>query len=135
MERGYLIACLAIVTTFAGLSTGFRSLEHAALFRIRHFGVNTGSRCPASSAAQAAAKAASQLQVPSAEEAQLLAEMNLPLAEMQVNTAQQMARRDVARAQCARARALQDAQRASQNMIRLRQNLKHSSQISEINPL
>jgi len=135
MERGYLVACLAIITTFAGLSTGFRSLDHTALFRIRQFGVSARSRCPASSAAQAAAQAASQFQIPSAEEAQMLAEMNLPLAEMQAKVAQRMALQETVTTQCARARALQQAQRASQDVIRLRQNLTRIPQISPVDPL
>ena len=135
MERGYLVACLAIVTTFAGLSTGFRSVHNLALFRIGHFGVVTGSRCQADSAARAAARFQTQLRAQTAEQAQMLAEMNLPLAEMRANLAQQIAQQHEMISQCARARALQDAERARRDMMRMQQNLSHVSQTAQMDPL
>lgn len=134
MERGYLIACLAIVTTFAGLSTGFRSLHNLSAFRIGH-GVVAKSRCQADSAARAAARLQTQLSTQTAEQAQMLAEMNLPLAEMRATLAQQMAQQHEIISQCARARALQDAERARRDVVRMQQNLRHGSETAQIDPL
>ena len=59
------------------------------------------------------------------EEAQLLAEMNLPIAMAQAKVAE-VARQNMAAAQCARATALREAERARREATRMRDKMAHT---------
>ena len=106
-----------------------------SLLRVRHLHALVGSRCHSSHAAHAAAeKLRTHLQPRIAEEAQLLAEMNVPVAE-QSSIAEQMGRQDAAIAQCARARALQQAERDRRDAWRMQRDLERASGHMSIEPL
>lgn len=123
MERRYLVAALAIITTFAGLSRGFRSLENLSLVHAQQLGAVAKAKCDAGSAAQALAKIRTHLRPGYPEEAQLLAEMNVPIAALEAQAAQRMVEQDKAAAQCARATALRESQRARRDAIRMRDRM------------
>jgi len=135
MERGYLVAVLAIIAVFTGLSRGFRSVQNMSAVQVRHFAGFLASRCDSSSAARAAAKLQTHLRPRVAEEAQLLAEMNVPVAGGQSTIAEQMGRQDAAVARCARARALQDAERARRDAWRMQRDMRRASDHERIQPL
>jgi hypothetical protein len=134
MERRYLVAALAIIATFTVTSRGFRTLEHISLLNAAHAGAVAKSRCQSSSPAQAIAKIRTRLRPRFPEEAQLLAEMNGPLSNMQTTIAEQMARQDAAVAQCARARAMRDAERAYRDAMRLQEQMRHSAGYFSVPP-
>jgi len=127
MERRYLVAALAIIATFAVTSRGFRTLEHLSLVRAAHAGEIAKSHCESSSAARALAKIGTHLRPRFPEEAQLLAEMNVPLAEMQTSIAEDMARQNAAITKCAREQAMRDAARAYRDAIKLQEKMVHSA--------
>ena len=135
MERGYLVAALAIIATFTGLSSGFRSVEQWSLIHLRHFRASSQAHCNASAPARAAAKIKTRLRPRYAEEAQLLAEMNLPVAEMQARMAEQIARHDTALAQCARARAMRQAEHLQRDMMRMQLDMQRASAQVRIEPM
>lgn len=122
MERRYLVAALAIIATFAVTSHGFRELQHIASVRAGHSGAMAHSHC-AASAARALAKISTHLAPRSPEEAQLLAEMNLPIVGIDADMAQQMAQRDQVIAQCASERARREAEQARREVIEMRQQM------------
>jgi len=126
MERRYLVAAVALIATFAITSRGFRALERASLVRSAHAQTLAAQQCPSSMAARALAKIHTHLRPRIPEEAQLLAEMNAPLANMQSTIAEQMSRQNQAIEQCARERAMRDAERAYRDAMRLQQQLTHS---------
>jgi hypothetical protein len=126
MERRYLVAALALIATFAITSRGFRALEHVSLVRAAHAQTMATPQCPSSIAARALAKIHTHLRPRIPEEAALLAEMNVPLANMQSTIAEQMSRQNQAIAQCARERAMRDAERAYRDAMRLQQQMTHS---------
>jgi hypothetical protein len=116
MERRYLVAALAIIATFVGVSHGLRSLQCLALKHSVHL-----SRLEADADfASRAAKIRTHLRAGYPEEAQLLAEMNVPIASLEARVAQQMATRNMAAAQCAQATAMRQAERARQDAMRMR---------------
>ncbi len=119
MERRYLVAALAIIATFAGLSHGFRSLQRAFLPNAGHQGAIAKAKCNAEYALRAMARLRSHLDPSYPEEAQMLAEMNAPLADMQAQMAEQMASQN---ARCARALAMREAERARREAIHMQQN-------------
>ena len=80
MERRYLVAALAIIATFAGFSHGFRCLQHLSLLHAEHLDAMAKVKADAGSAARAMAKIRTHLRPGYPEEAQLLAEMNVPIA-------------------------------------------------------
>ena len=123
MERGYLIAALAIITTFTGFSRGFRCVEQCALLHIRHSGALAKAECRAHSAAQAVARLKTHLRPRYAEQAQLLAELNSPAAEAQSAMAEELATQNAGAARCARARAMQEVDRARPDMLRMQQDM------------
>ncbi len=110
MERRYLVAALAIIATFAGVSHGFRSLKEISRSGVGRWHTMARTGCDANPARQAMAKIRTRLRPDYPEEAQLLAEMNVPFTTMQSKLAQEMAKQDIA-SQCARARAAREAQR------------------------
>ncbi len=123
MERRYLVAALAMITVFAATSHGFRALQHMSVAHVRHSGAMAHSMDESSCAARALAKIRTHLRPRYPEEAQLLAEMNVPLANMQATIEEQMARQNTAIAQCTRAQAMRDAERARHEATQVQQNL------------
>jgi pimeloyl-ACP methyl ester carboxylesterase len=117
MERRYLVAALAIIATFVGVSHGLRSLQCLALKHPVHVSRLRGD---SDFGSRAAAKIRTHLRPGYPEEAQLLAEMNVPIASLEAKVAQQMAQRDMAAAQCAQATAMRQAERARQGAMRVR---------------
>lgn len=108
MERRYLAATLAIVATFMVLSHGFRSLEQIVLLH-----------------AQRVREAHQRLQRRSGfpEEAQLLAEMNVPLARAQAQLAAQAAARELASARQTQDTARREAERARGEAMKMRDQM------------
>ncbi len=135
MERGYLIAVLAILVTFTGLSHGFRSLEQWSLLHLRHIDSQAKAECHRNDAARAIAKLKTHLRPRYAQEAQLLAEMNVPMADAQSTIAEQMARQDADVGRCARARAMQEAERARRDVLRMQRDMGRASERVRIDPL
>jgi len=127
MERRYLVAALAIIATFAITSRGFRALEHVSLVRAAHAQIMVSPQCPSSIAARTLAKINTHLRPRIPEEAELLAEMNIPFANMQSTMAEQMSRQNRALAQCERERAMRDAERAYRDAMRLQEQMKQSA--------
>ena len=132
MERRYLVAALAIIATFAVFSHGFRTLEHVSLL----YGHHAAAKCNAEASATSRfmGKMRSHLRPGYPEEAQLLAEMNLPIAMAQAKVAEEVARQNMAAARCARETALREAQRARREVeraqreaTRMRQRMAHSN--------
>ncbi len=123
MERRYLVAALAMITAFAATSHGFRALQQMSVMRVRHSGAMAHSTYAPNCATRALAKIRTHLRPRYPEEAQLLAEMNVPLANMQATIQEQMARQNTAIAQCARARAMRDSERARYEAMQVQQSL------------
>jgi superfamily II DNA or RNA helicase len=130
MERRYLVAALAIIATFAVFSRGFRTLEHVSLLYGQHAGAGLRAKCnsDASTASRFMGKVRTHLRPGYPEEAQLLAEMNLPIAMAQAKiaekVAEQVARQNMAAAQCARATAQREAERAQREAERARREAR-----------
>lgn len=125
MERRYLVAALAIIATFAVFSHGLRTLERVSLSYGQHVGMNAKAKCnaDASAATRFIGKMRTHLRPSYPEEAQLLAEMNLPIAVAEVKVVEQVARQNMAAAQCARATALREAERARRQATRMRERM------------
>ena len=120
MERRYLVATLAITATFTTFSSGFRSLQHISLLNGQHPSILS----------RWADKVKSQLHPAYPEEAQLLAEMNLPLAAAQAAVAEQAAKQSQAAAQCAREHAVREAERAQREAMRMSADIARETSIS-----
>lgn len=129
MERRYLVAALAIIATFAVVSHGFRFLEHYSSMHIPAMGPMAKGDCLPKRAARAIAKVRTHLRPASPEEAQLLAEMNVPIPSL----AQQVAE-ERAIAKCARSQA-SAAVRAQREMVRMQRDLRNNSVKIAINPM
>jgi hypothetical protein len=127
MERRYLVAALALIATFAITSRGFRALERVSLVHSAHAQAIDHPQCPSSVAARALAKIHTHLRPRIPEEAQLLAEMNAPFANMQSTIAEQMSRQNQAIAQCARERAMRDAEQAYRDAMQLQRQMTHTA--------
>ncbi|HEY1731347.1 MAG TPA: hypothetical protein VGG15_06350 [Terriglobales bacterium] len=121
MERRYLVAALAIIATFAVFSRGFHALQRMSVEHSDNYRTMATARCWASSAAQTVAKVRSHFRhgYPP-EQAQLVAEMNMP--GMESTIAEQMARQDTAIARCARERAMREADRARRDAVRIQKD-------------
>jgi hypothetical protein len=144
MERRYLVAALAIIATFAVFSHGFRTLEHVSLLYGQHVGADVKAKCnsEASAASRFMGKVRSHLRPGYPEEAQLLAEMNLPIAMAQAKVAEEVARQNMAAARCARETALREAQRArreaeraQREATRMRERMAHNSANASAMPI
>jgi len=135
MERGYVVAALAMVLTFTGLSRGFHSVEQWSVLHVRHIGAFAKAECPATAARRAIAKVQTRLRPHYAEEAQLLAEMNVPMPDISAKVAEDMAAREVVVSRCARQRAIQEAARARQDALRMQRDMQRSAQDVRIEPL
>ncbi len=120
MERRYLVAALAIIATFVGVSHGLRALQCFALKHPVHLSRLKGD---ADFASRASAKIRTHLRPGYPEEAQLLAEMNVPIASLEAKVAQQMVTRDMAAAQCAQATAVRQAERARRDAMHMREQM------------
>jgi hypothetical protein len=129
MERRYLVAALAIVATFAVFSRGLRTLERVSLSYGQHIEANAKAKCnaDASAASRFIGKVRTHLRPGYPEEAQLLAEMDLPIAMVQAKVAEQIVRQNMAAAQCARATALRQAERAQREATRIREKMARSN--------
>ncbi len=129
MERRYLVAALAIVATFAVFSHGLRTLERVSLTYGQRGEANLHAKCNAADSAMSrfADKVRTHLRPSYPEEAQMLAEMNLPIVRAQAKVAEQMARQNVAAAQCARATALREAERAQREATRMREKMTRAN--------
>jgi hypothetical protein len=129
MERRYLVAALAIIATFAVFSHGLRTLERVSLSYGQRLEANAQAKCnaDASAAARWIGKVRSHLRPGYAEEAQLLAEMDLPIVMAQAKAAEQVAKQNMAAAQCARATALREAERAQRQAMKMREKMAHTS--------
>ncbi|MGA2905058.1 MAG: hypothetical protein ABSD98_14590 [Candidatus Korobacteraceae bacterium] len=123
MERRYLVAVVVMSATFAATSHGFRALQKISLAHARHSGAMAHSRCDPSAALRALARICTRLRPRYPEDAQLLAEMNVPFANMETTMAEQMAQRNSAIAQCAGAQAMWDAERARRDAMRMQEKM------------
>lgn len=116
MERRYLVAALAIIATFAVFSRGFHALQRMSFDHSGNYEAVAAARCWADSAAHTVAKVRAHFHHDySPEQAQMVAEMNMPAMESSI--AEQMSRQDQAVARCARERALQQAERAQRQIM------------------
>jgi hypothetical protein len=128
MERRYLVATLAIIATFAVFSRGFQSLQQISQRRVQHGQAVTGSQCDRvpSIVSHWIAKFKSELHPSYPEEAELMAEMNLPIAAAQARVAEQAAKQSQAAADIAvreAERARRDAARMQEQMTRAQKNM------------
>jgi len=135
MERRYLVAALAMITAFAATSHGFRALQQMSVIHARHSGAMAHSTHEPNCASRALAKIRTHLRPRYPEEAQLLAEMNVPLANMETTIEEQMARQNSAVAQCATAQAMRDADRARRDAMRMQQNMTHAAEQASLGPM
>ncbi len=125
MERRYLVAALAVIVTFAGLSHGFRSLQRFSQQRRQQGQTMSGPQCSAlpSIVSCVLAKVKAGLHQSDPEEAQVLAEMNLPMAALQAKAAEEAAKQSQAAAEAARATAVREAERAHHEALRMREEM------------
>ena len=126
MERIYLVAALAIIVTFAGFSRGFQSLQRISQ---QHGQAMSGPQCSAlpSIVSRVLAKLKSELHQTDPEEAQLLAELNLPVAAMQAKAAEQAAKQSQAAAESARQTAMREAERARRDAVKMREEMARAA--------
>jgi N-methylhydantoinase A/oxoprolinase/acetone carboxylase beta subunit len=122
MERRYLVAALAIIATFAVFSRGFHALQEMSFDHSdKNFRTMAAAKCWASSAALNIAKVRAHFHHDyPPEQAQMVAEMNLP--GMESTIAEQMSRQDAAISRCAREKALQQAERARRDVMRVQED-------------
>jgi len=120
MERRYLVAALAMIATFAGVSRGFQSLQQLSL-RV-HNGQTLSVPLP-SIVARVLTRIKTNLHQTDPEEAQLLAEMNLPIAALQAKAAEEAAKQSQAAAEMAQASAMREAERAHRDVQRMREEM------------
>ena len=122
MERIYLVTALAIIATFAGFSRGFQSLQRISQ---QHGQVTSTPQCGAlpSIVSRVLARLKNDLHPTDPEEAQLLAELNLPLAAMQAKVAEQAAKQSQAAAEIARETAMRDVERARRDAMKMREEI------------
>jgi len=148
MERRYLVAALAMITAFAATSHGFRALQQLSVMHVRHSGAMAHSMHEPSCASRALAKIRTHLRPRYPEEAQLLAEMNVPLAGLDTMAArvagqitqqvteqvtEQIAQQNIA--QCAREQAMRDADRARRDATRMQQNMTRAAEQVSLGPM
>jgi hypothetical protein len=135
MERRYLVAALAMILAFAATSHGFRALQQMSWVHVRHSGAMAHSTHAPSCAARALAKIRTHLRPRYPEEAQLLAEMNVPLANMQATLEQRMTQQNSAIAQGYRERAMQDAEHAYRDAMRMQQDMTRAAGRANLGPM
>ena len=152
MERRYLVAAVALVATFVLFSHVLRSARGAAFFWHLAGSGAVGASCPfaRASAAGLLGRVESHLRPSHPEEAQLLAEMNLPVppappvppvavpavpSARQIEAIQVMAARQAAVAQCAREHALRAAARARREAERARRQAERAKADAVVEPI
>jgi hypothetical protein len=125
MERRYLVATLAVIATFAGFSRGFQSLQKLSLQRGQHGQAMAGRQCSGvpSIVSRWFARIKNELHPANPEEAQLLAELNLPLAAVQAKAAEQAAKQSQAAAEIARETAVREAEHARRDAARMHEEM------------
>jgi hypothetical protein len=133
MERRYLVATLAIIATFAVFSRGFQSLQQLSLRRAQHGQAVTGSQCDRvpSIVSHWIAKFKSELHPSYPEEAELMAEMNLPIAAAQARVAEQAVRQSQAAAEA----ALREAERARRDAARMQEQVARAQKNMVVDPV
>ena len=131
MERRYLVATLAIIVTFATFSRGFQSLQQLSLQRAPHGRAVAGLQCVASTVSRWMARFKSELHPAYPEEAQLLAEMNLPLAAAQAKVAEQAAKQS----QVAAETAMRQAERVQRDAVRMREQIARAQETVAVSPV
>jgi hypothetical protein len=130
MERRYLVAALAMIATFAGFSRGFQSLQQLSQ-RGQHGQTMSGPQCPLPSiVGRVLAKLKTGLHQTDPEEAQLLAEMNLPVAALEAKAAEQAAKQSQIAAELARAAAMREAERAHREALRMREEMAREKNVA-----
>ena len=134
MERRYLVAALAIIATFAVVSRGFRSLERFSLRHAQQLDAMAKLKYE-TGAAQTLAKIRTHLPSGYSNEAQLLAEMNVPLGSVEARLAEQMAKQKLEAAQCARATALWQADRARHQAMKLHEKMARIGSNMSLDPI
>ncbi len=133
MERRYLVATLAIIATFAVFSRGFQSLQQLSLRHGQHGQPVSGSQCDMmpSIVSHWIAKFKSQLHPSYPEDAELLAEMNLPIAAAQAKVAEQA----IKQSQAAAETAMRDAERARRDAVRMQERMTRSVETIAVTPV
>jgi hypothetical protein len=134
MERGYLVAVLAIVATFTGLSHSYRSLDQWWMAHVQHHSAVAKAQCPAAAAARALARIDARLRPHFAEQRQLLAELNVPSPEVPGVAFEDLSRQE-ATARCARLRAMQDIEHARHDMLRMQRDMARAGENLRMNPV
>jgi len=131
MERRYLVAALAIIATFASFSRGFQSLQKLSLQRGQHGQVMRGPQCSAlpSLVSSWVARIKSELHPTDPEEAQVLAELNLPVAAIQAKAAAEAARQSVAAAEISRQTAMREAESARREAMRMHERMARANDL------
>src|SRR5271165_2299768 len=133
MERRYLVATLAIIATFAVFSRGFQSLQQLSLRRGQHGQAIHGRQCDTlpSIVSRWIAKVKSELHPSCPEEAQLLAEMNLPVAAAQAKIAEQAVKQSQAAAEA----AMREAERARRDAMRMKEQTARTERNMAVAPV
>jgi len=128
MESRYLVAALTIIATFTGFSRGFQSLQRISQ---QHGQVMSGPQCSGepSIVSRVLSRLKNSLHQTDPEEAQMLAELNLPLAAMQAKVAEQAAKQSQAAAEIARETAMRDAERARRDAMRMHEEMARQKNI------
>ncbi len=118
MDRKYLVAALAIVATFAVFSHGLRNGRLVQL-ACREYGAIAGHCTGSSLTSRVIGQMRSRLRPGHPEEAQMLAELNLPMVTAQAKAVVDVAKQEVQAAKleieaakCARETAVREAERA-----------------------
>jgi seryl-tRNA synthetase len=101
--------------------------------RVSRVEATTRAQCPSGTAVRALAKIRTHLRPRYPEEAQMLAEMNVPIAESTI--AEQMSRQDEAIARCARAQAMREVERARRDSVRLQQQMRQAASEMNLPPM
>jgi hypothetical protein len=125
MERRYLVAALAMIATFAGFSRGFQSLQQLSQQHSQHGQAIAAPQCGSVPAIVTRwfAKIRNEFQPGNPEEAQVLAELNLPLAAMQAKVAEKAAEQAQAAAEVASENAMREAERARRDAMRMHEQM------------
>jgi hypothetical protein len=142
MDRRYLLATLAIVATFAIVSHELRDGRFVVLAGQRIASITGRCGTATSAPARIVSEVTDRLRPSHPEEAQMLAEMNLPLVRAQAQAAALAVNQQVEASRCARETALReaerarrDATRARQDAIRMRQNMASAIQENSFHPI
>ena len=120
MERRYLGVILAIMATFATVSSGFKSLQRLSQ---QH-----GQR--PSTLSHWVAELKTDLYPSHTEGAPVLAEMKLPSAPAQAGGAEQAVQKSQAAAHCARQTAMREAERAQWDALRISERTAREMEIA-----